>query len=206
MMFEMRAREVAASSAVRFVVSPRSIIVLVNAATSSALMPSWPAASATPAISVCVAGRVVARPRSWLSSSGREVVAVALTVLVTPVQALSQSIAAFVTSPRPPAATSPTLPAAVPSVVRPARIFAPLASRPVSSPCQTCDTDAEAADIDACKPLISPWKTYFTTRSATGSPRFGVRCSDDWEHPLGLGVVLGGIALWRLGSPLAAGS
>ena len=45
------ASDVAASSADRFVVSPRSIMTRVNAATSSMPTPSWPAASATAAIS-----------------------------------------------------------------------------------------------------------------------------------------------------------
>ena len=51
MTFDICAIAVAASSAVRFVVSPRSTIVDVNPTMSSRFTPSWPAASATAAIS-----------------------------------------------------------------------------------------------------------------------------------------------------------
>ena len=50
------ARDVAASSAVRLVASPMLIMVWVKLVTSPVAMPSWPAASATAAISVVVAG------------------------------------------------------------------------------------------------------------------------------------------------------
>ena len=54
------ARAVAASSAVRLVASPMLIMVWVKLVISPVAMPSWPAASATAAISVVVAGISVA--------------------------------------------------------------------------------------------------------------------------------------------------
>ena len=61
---EICAMAVAASSAERFVDSPRPIMVSVNPTRSLRFTPSWPAASATPAISSCVAGRVRVSPRN----------------------------------------------------------------------------------------------------------------------------------------------
>ena len=55
-MFANRANAFAASSAVRFVVSPISIMVFVKSRMFSFLIPSCPAASATPAISSALAG------------------------------------------------------------------------------------------------------------------------------------------------------
>ena len=63
MTFMNRASDMAACSAERFVVSPRSIIVRVKSTTCSVWMPSWPAASATAAISACDAGSSRASPR-----------------------------------------------------------------------------------------------------------------------------------------------
>ena len=54
--FANRARAVAASSAVMLVATPRFTIVSVNDRTSFVAMPSCPAASATPAISLTLAG------------------------------------------------------------------------------------------------------------------------------------------------------
>ena len=61
------AMDVAASSALRLVVSPSLIIVVVKPTMSLDLTPSCPAASATAAISSWVAGRVFASPRSAAS-------------------------------------------------------------------------------------------------------------------------------------------
>lgn len=88
------AMPVAASSAERSVVSPRSIIVFVNPTIASRFTPSWPAASATAAISSCVAGSDPAIPRRP-SSTTASCSAVPSTVFVTPVNAACHDTACF---------------------------------------------------------------------------------------------------------------
>ncbi len=100
MMFISCASEVAASSLVRFVASPRSIMTFVNPTTSAAFTPSCPAASATAAISACEAGSTFVRSRRPCSSAG-SCSSVASVVFTTPAQADSQSIAAFAEKPSP---------------------------------------------------------------------------------------------------------
>ena len=91
------ARAVAASSAVRLVASPMLIMVWVKLVMSPVAMPSWPAASATAAISVVVAG--ISVDISIISSEmATSCSSVPSTVLYTPVMALSYSMAASVAS------------------------------------------------------------------------------------------------------------
>ena len=60
---------VAASVALIFVDSPRSIMVLENDKTSCVLIPNWPACSATAAISEALAGNSLAIARMPLDKS-----------------------------------------------------------------------------------------------------------------------------------------
>ena len=106
MMFEKRANDVAASSADKFVVSPRSIITRVNASTFGVWIPNWPAASATAAICSCDAGSSFARPRKP-SCNSESSFALPSTVFVTPAHADSQSTAAFTARPVAASATAP---------------------------------------------------------------------------------------------------
>ena len=90
-MFANLASEDAASSEVRFVLSPRFIMTSEKSRRSFLAMPSWSAASATPAISSAVAGISVAMALMSAdiaanSSSVRSV------VMATPVIADSKSM------------------------------------------------------------------------------------------------------------------
>jgi hypothetical protein len=116
------AMEVAASSAVRFVVSDRLIMVSVNPRMSPWATPSCPAASATAAISECVDGSVVASPRRPSSRAAISCVDPS-TVLVTPAQEDSQSIAAFAARPRAAVMARPPTVAAVPILSQSAAFF-----------------------------------------------------------------------------------
>ena len=156
MMFVKRAMAVAASLADRLVVCPRSTIVRVNDAMFFLWMPNWPAASATAAISVWDDGSSVERLRNCFS---RPAISAAepLTVLVTPAHAVSQSMAALMLSPRPAAATRPTLPAVVPTVVSPRRNSVPrLVAAVIESAAPL--TEAEACAICALKDVMSAFR------------------------------------------------
>ena len=143
MMFENRAREVAASSADRLVVSPRLIMVRVNFTTESVSTPSCPAASATAAISWWEAGSSRARPRSP-SSTALSCAGEPSTVLSTPAHDDSQSIDAFAAMPRPAAAAVPT----------PRRLFETRSKfarcAPCASPTFASSPARDFADADAC--------------------------------------------------------
>ena len=94
------ANSVAASSAVRLVATPKFIIVLVNEVISCFLIPSCPAASATPAISVAANGivlliLVISLPILFNS------LPLILVVLATPAKACSQSIEDLIAVPIP---------------------------------------------------------------------------------------------------------
>src|SRR5690606_12952461 len=132
MMLDRRASAVAASSADRSVVVPSAIIVRVNLTTSSRLTPSAPAASATAAISLCVAGSSRARPRND-ASRAFICCGVPSTVFVTPAQALSQSIAALVARPIPAIAAAPNVANAWPVLTMASRCFCACRSSRASS-------------------------------------------------------------------------
>ena len=107
-MLAKRASAVAASSAARFVDSPMSIIVRVKLRTFLFLIPSWPAASATPAMASRDAGISLAISRMpWrsLANSG----SVASMVLRTPANALENFIDSRIAKP-PSAATGSVMP------------------------------------------------------------------------------------------------
>ena len=114
MMFMNLVRVMAASWADRLVASPRSTIVLVNPTMFSLDTPSWPAASATAAISPWEADTCPVMARSPDSILARSA-GVPSTVLRTPAKADSQSTAAFIEPASAPVVTRPNLVRAEPA-------------------------------------------------------------------------------------------
>src|SRR5690625_1154003 len=157
-----RANAVAAWSAVRSVVLPRSSITREKSATSSTATPRRPAASAVAAISVCVAGRV--RAISRRSSSSRTICScVPSLTFCTSAHDDSQSIAAFVAAPAAATIAPPSMPAVLATVVIEAECRSIL-SRPRAV--KSC-ADCVAVRMPLTKPVTRAPRLRVIERSAT---------------------------------------
>ena len=132
----------AASSAERFVASPKSIMTRVKSSTSSVAIPNCPAASATAAISVVDAG-ISSAMSNMPCRSAASCSVVPSTVFSTPAKALSNSTAAFV------AAT----PAPAKAKDAGANFFAMVPDFSAISPvtAETCASAARLLDASACR-------------------------------------------------------
>ena len=160
-MFMNCAIEVAAASALRLVDSPSITIVRVKLDTLSVATPSWPAASATAAISVWLVAIVFAIPRSSPSScaicSG-----VPSTVFLTPANADCQSMAAFTLAPTPARIAAPATVAAFPTVL--------YAFSCLSTEASMASVDAFARCMPASKPVEIRDRVTRTLRSDMRPP------------------------------------
>ena len=143
------ANAVAASSAVKFVASPISIIVRVNPIIFSLEIPNCPAASATAAISVVDAGTSLAMFLMAVPIASSSL-PLRFVVLATPVKALSKSLDAFTLAANP--AVIGTVKAAVKPLPIPFNIPGTLAPMLVVDLPNSC-TLAWASFMPAIKPL-----------------------------------------------------
>ena len=135
-------------------------MVLVKVAISVALTPSWPAFSATFAISSALAGRVRASSLSWPSSCSNWA-GLASTVLSTPAQADSHSIAALTANPSPAVMAAPATTAPVESLSQ-AWVFSVLS--------RSCSTLALAFSTGVVNPSTVARNRTSTSLTLTGSP------------------------------------